>query len=84
MVSDSPSLVRMIVLSVGLAQALFWSLTLQLTRNGFLPFDLVFFWLTIPTLALAILDLSLPLAAGLGLASFIINAGLLAALTATA
>ena len=74
-------IVRTIVLSAGLAQALFWSLTLQLMRNSLLPFDLVFFWLTVPTLALGILNQSLPLAAGLALAAFIINLGLLAALT---
>ncbi len=73
--------VRMIVLSAGLAQMLFWSFTLQLMRNSLLPFDLVFFWLTVPTLTLAILNQSLPLAAGLALAGFIINFGLLAALT---
>jgi hypothetical protein len=74
------SLVRAIILAGGLAQALFWTLTLEIFRNGLLPFDLVFFWLTIPTLALGLLGQSLPLAAGLALAGFIINIGLLAGL----
>jgi hypothetical protein len=49
-----------------------------------LPFDLVFFWLTVPTLALGILDQSLALAAGLAVTGFIINIGLLATLLAAA
>ncbi len=73
-------LVRAIVVSSGLAQALFWTFTLQIFRYGLLPFDLVFFWLTIPALALGFLGESLPLAAGLALAGFLINLGLLATL----
>lgn len=73
------ALVRTLVISTGLAQAGFWVLTLQLFRNSLLPFDLVFFWLTVPTLALGLLGEALPLAAGLGLAAFILNFSLLAA-----
>lgn len=72
-------LVRAMVVSSGVAQALFWTFTLQIFRNGLLPFDLVFFWLTVPTLALGFLGQSLPLAAGLALAAFLINLGLLVA-----
>jgi hypothetical protein len=75
-------LVRAIILAGGFAQALFWTMTLEIFRNGLLPFDLVFFWLTIPTLALGLLGQSLPLAAGLALAGLIINIGLLAGLAA--
>jgi hypothetical protein len=75
-------LVRAIILAGGFAQAVFWTLTLETLRNGLLPFDLVFFWLTIPALALGLLGQSLPLAAGLALAGFIINIGLLAGLAA--
>ncbi|MGJ0510670.1 MAG: hypothetical protein ACR652_26805 [Methylocystis sp.] len=77
-------LLRMIVLAAGMAQALFWSLTIGFMRNGLLPFDLVFLWLTVPALALGVLDDSLPLAAGLALAGFIINVGLLALFAGTA
>lgn len=72
-------LVRAIVVAGGLAQALFWAMTFAIFRNGLLPFDLVFFWLTVPTLALGLMGQSLPLAAGLALAGFILNIGLLAA-----
>lgn len=72
-------LVRAIVVAGGVAQALFWTMTLSIFRNGLLPFDLVFFWLTVPTLALGLMGQSLPLAAGLALAGFILNMGLLAA-----
>jgi hypothetical protein len=75
-------LVRAIILAGGFAQAVFWTLTLEILRNGLLPFDLVFFWLTIPAIALGLLGQSLPLAAGLALAGFIINIGLLAGLAA--
>ncbi len=72
-------LVRAMVVSSGLAQALFWIFTLKIFPSGLLPFDLVFFWLTVPALALGVLGESLPLAAGLALAGFIINLGWLAA-----
>ncbi len=72
-------LVRAMVVSSGLAQALFWIFTLKIFRSGLLPFDLVFFWLTVPALALGVLGESLPLAAGLALAGFLINLGWLAA-----
>lgn len=69
--------VQAIIVSSGLAQALFW-LFIGFMRNGLLPFDLVFFWLTVPTLGLGLLGQALPLAAGLALAGFVINIGLLA------
>jgi hypothetical protein len=75
-------LVRAMVVSSGLAQALFWIFTLQIFRNGLLPFDLVFFWLTLPTLLLCLLGEAVPLAAGLAAASFSINSGLLILLLA--
>lgn len=81
---DNLPFARMIVIFTGMAQALFWFLTLQIMRNGLLPFDLVFFWLTVPALALGFLDQSLPLAAGLVVAGFIINFGLLATILAAA
>ncbi len=69
--------VRRIVISGALAQALFWFGALLVLRNGLLPFDLVFFWLTLPTILLALLCDALPLAAGLAAASLAINVGLL-------
>ncbi|MEK4034680.1 hypothetical protein WOC76_10410 [Methylocystis sp. IM3] len=74
----SSLLVRAVVIAIALAQALFWIVTLSIFRNGLLPFDLVFFWLTVPALALGLMGESLPFAAGLAMAGFIIDIGLLA------
>lgn len=76
---DDPQLplVRRLVVSSGLAQTLFWLCTLQALRNDVLLVDLVFFWLTLPTLLLCLLEDCLPLAAGLAAASFTLNSGIL-------
>jgi hypothetical protein len=74
--------VRRLVVSSALAQTLFWLCTLVALRNGLLPFDLVFLWLTLPTILLCLLGDSAPLAAGLAVASFAINCGLLILLLA--
>lgn len=70
-------LVRSLVVSSAIAQTLFWLCTLQAPRSGVLLFDLVFFWLTLPTLLLCLLGDCLPLAAGLAAASFTLNSGIL-------
>jgi len=75
----NPALVQALIVSSGLAQALFW-VFMGFLRNGLSSFDLVFFWLTVPTLGLGLLGQSLPLAAGLAMAGLIINLGLLVVL----
>ncbi len=74
--TDKLSLVRGVVASAALAQTLFWLCTLAAQRNGVLVFDLVFFWLTLPTI-LCLLSDCLPLAAGLAAGSFTLNSGIL-------
>jgi hypothetical protein len=73
------ALLQELIISIGLAQALFW-VFMEFLCRGLSPFDLVFFWLTVPALGLSLIGKALPLAAGLAMAGIVINLGLLAAL----